>query len=213
MSFSAAYYSPILTPFVMALEKYGVGHLKRKYRSGADGAIMYIVIFANPYTGHMIEIHSPAVQYRLRPEFKSLVQESCPGALELSFSNGNLGKWWKHYGGAVSNARGLPDLLLVKVSQPTSNLGSIKAFTAHMSNTFAWPVSIERGYVSTNETDSSEQCAYTASVFQTPSGEGFVEMRTVYNPQATVGIYSVKDWEDYVKVRWAENWWAVWGAG
>lgn len=86
------------------------------------------MIFANPYTGQVVEVHSPSVGDKtlLEHAFKSLDDDSCPGALKLGFTNAQMGQWWATSGGATENARGFTDLLLVRVSQPSSDLSSIK---------------------------------------------------------------------------------------
>jgi hypothetical protein len=86
--------------------------------------IRYVVIFANPFTGQLIEVHSPSV--RLKYLFKDLESDMCPGALKLGFSNEQMSNWWESSGGSTKNARGFADLILVRVSQPSSDLSSIK---------------------------------------------------------------------------------------
>ena len=86
--------------------------------------IRYVVIFANPFTGQLIEVHSPSV--RLKYLFKDLESDMCPGALKLGFSNEQMSNWWASSGGSTKNARGFADLILVRVSQPSSDLSSIK---------------------------------------------------------------------------------------
>ena len=50
-----------------------------------------------------------------------------------------------------------------------------------------------------NATSLEETCAFSSSVFSDTHSYGLVEMRTVHNPLAAVGKYSVADWAAYAK--------------
>ena len=86
-----------------------------------DRIVRYVVIFANPFTGQLIEVHSPSV--RLKYLFKDLESDMCPGALKLGFSNEAdeqlVGVERRLY---QETRGGFADLILVRVSQPSSDL-------------------------------------------------------------------------------------------
>ena len=203
---SSAYYAPDLTLHALKVQTMGLPHARRSYDNVVDGSQMYALFVNDPHTGAVVEIHAPAIDDDLKAKFaKPLEASSCPEALKVGFSTEDMRSWWGYRNGRSVNDLGLPDLLLVKVSEPASSLDAAQHFVnrLHGKATSRWAVDVERGFIGNENTTASREhaCAYSTSKFFAPEDEGSVEFRMVQNDHARDGAegMALTDWEEYVK--------------
>ena len=203
---SSAYYTPDLTLHAKRLGDRGLPHARRWYANPVDGAKTYLVVVNDPHSGSVVEIHAPALDAALEAGFQQeLEASSCPEAVKLGFGLEAMRSWWGWRDGRSVGDAGLPDLLLVKVSEPASDLSGGQHFVDRLRGAAAnrWSLKVERGFVgSSNATASRRQaCAYTTSLFDAPQKEGSIDFRQVQNDHARDGAagFAVADWEAYVK--------------
>ena len=203
---SSAYYTPDLTLHAKRLEDRGLPHARRWYANPVDGAKTFLVVLNDPHTGAAVEIHAPALDDALQAGFaRELEPSSCPEAVKLGFGVEAMRSWWGWRDGRSVGDAGLPDLLLVRVSEPASDLSAGQHFVDRLRGAAAnrWSLKVERGFVGgANATEGrTHACAYTTSVFDAPQTEGSVDFRQVQNDHARDGEagFAVADWEAYVK--------------
>ena len=203
---SSAYYAPDLTLHATKVADLGLAHAARSYHNTLDGSKMYLLVVNDPHTGSVVEIHAPAIDAAVAAKFeKPLEASACPEALKVGFSTEDMKLWWGYRDGRSVNDYGLPDLLLVKVSEPASSLDASQHFVNRLHGVAAqrWDVKVERGYVGTTNVTASRDhaCAYSNTRFDAPEGEGSVEFRMVQNDHARDGgdSMTVADYEAYVK--------------
>jgi len=115
---SVTFYTPLLTAHVKKLKDSGTAHLLRRYLM--DGETIFSVRFAVPNSGHVIEIISDKVAGTIQNQFDAYLFNECPPASVVGHSLFDLKEQWETHGGSISNANGLPDLLVVQISQPVS---------------------------------------------------------------------------------------------
>ena len=121
---SMTFYSPDLTPFVRGLVGAGVPVFGASYNHtlGAgyigEEVALYSASVVVPNTGHLFEVVSEHLDEGLRAPFGRWPASACPKAVEVSQSVSEMRAEWASMGGAMRNARGLPDLLVVKAAFP-----------------------------------------------------------------------------------------------
>ena len=119
---SLTFYSPWIVPFLENLDHRGTEHA-RYYRLSDDGdTMLYSVLIAMPYSGLTIEIISdqnidPATNREY--DFKAMSGNMCPTSFTLRQQVDTLQSAWSELGGSHSNARGLPDVIVVSMGFPT----------------------------------------------------------------------------------------------
>ena len=120
---SMTFYAPDLTPFVRGLVGAGVPVFGASYNHtlGAGYIGEEVVLYSasvGPTTGHLFEVVSEHLDAALRASFGRWPASACPKAVEVSQSVSEMRAEWASMGGAMRNARGLPDLLVVKAAFP-----------------------------------------------------------------------------------------------
>ncbi len=195
------FYSPDLTPFVRRLRGGGVPMFAASYaapRAGADDddATLYSVVAVVPGTGHAVEVVSEHVDgAELAPSdapkapfADAWPDDACPSALKLAASVETMRSAWKTSGGAMANARGLPDLLLVKASFPGS-VDALGAFVHEVAGDADVSVRARVGGAG------RDACRWAGVAL----GNDVAELRVVEPPAAArVGAWSARDYAAYV---------------
>lgn len=203
---ASAYYTPDLTLHAKRLGDRGTPHARRWYSSPVDGAKTYLAVFQDPHSGATVELHAPALDAALAAGYgRELEASACPEAIKLGFSADEMRSWWGWRDGRSVGDEGLPDLLLVKVSEPATDLSSGQHFVDRLRGKAVsrWSLEVARGFVGgANATAARESaCAYTTSLFYGPELSGSVDFRQVQNDHARDGGdgRTVADWEAYVR--------------
>lgn len=124
------FFAPSLSPFLERFEDNGVSALKVKFADGS-GSPYFAAFVASPASGHLLCVAGAEVDDSSAfLEAADAPDAVCAGALGLRDNVTALAATWAALGGTRRNGRGLPDLLAVGTSLPTTSLDASAAFLA-----------------------------------------------------------------------------------
>ena len=199
MHHSMTYYVPELTPFLAKWAENGTPFLARKYPlvySGNDTSVNVTVFsaFVNlPHSGQIIEIISPAcTQCGESADFRDFEPAACPASATVNRTVVEMDMAWNLMGGSQSNGNDLPDLLVVKLSQPTETPGAMSDYLREFATT---NFTVTRGAVryADGATAAPRTCEFATARMRMyyQHVDWDVEVRAVRNPLASGGLRGV----------------------
>ena len=197
--FSPRYYAPSLDKFIRKWESDGVPFLARRYTNPLDGETMWACYVYLPHAGHVVEVVSEKVACKHESLFSKLEDESCPEAVYVGRSVHMMSTMFAAMGGSHHNSRGLPDLLVVKLSAPSARPRALLDYVQEYGT-----LAVEHNV--THVGHGKDACNFVTMRFRkctfsdddTCNDDGYdwkVDLQLVNNPLAKVGKYTVDDYE------------------
>ena len=142
MAQSMTFYAPELSPFVKIWQGKGTPFLARKYPlvySGNDTSVnvtVYSAFIALPHSGQIIEVISASCDLCAdSSDFRELEPASCPASVRVNRTVVEMDMAWNLMGGSHSNHYDVPDLLVVKLSQPTETPAAMSDYLREFATT------------------------------------------------------------------------------
>ena len=111
------FYAPTLAPFLETWAAAGVASLRRKAGN------LYSARVVVPHTGHVVEVVSNVTADA--GSFGAYAADECGAASVPTRTVESLAKYWMAMGGELVNSAGLPDLLVVHVTQPVAERADV----------------------------------------------------------------------------------------
>lgn len=125
---SVTMYSPWISPFLRRFEDAGVDHM-RYFQHYDDDTTLFSLIVAIPNAGLTIEIVSTEdLNSDDRATFMAIPDSMCAAALTMLQTPSSLETIYAELGGAISNDHGVPDLIFVSMTFPTSDIDAFAGF-------------------------------------------------------------------------------------
>lgn len=187
MSQAISLYSPDLSPFILRWSSSGTAMLLRRYESPLDGRTVYSGRVSIPHSGAIVEIISDKVSQHLQESFSEYAVEECAEANFIPWTVESMKSMWS---GSEVNEHGLPDLLVVQISNPAENEGAMAAF-----------IQSSTGAQLNSSLHSQEDlaCRWSDIDFSVSSRDGSrVVLRMVQNAKIDDGEHTYTEYESYV---------------
>lgn len=125
---SVTMFSPWIAPFLRRLEDAGIDHM-RYYQHYDYNTTLFSLVVGIPNAGLTVEIVSTEdLPHDDRATFLPLDDHMCSAALTMLQTPSSLETFYAQLGGVISNDHGVPDLILVSMAFPTSDLDSFAGF-------------------------------------------------------------------------------------
>lgn len=187
MSQAVSLYSPDLSPFILRWRNSGTAMLLRQYDSPLDGRTIYSGRVSIPHTGTIIEVVSDKVSQHLQDSFFEYAVEECVEANFIAWTVNSMQNMWS---GVEVNELGLPDLLVVQISNPAEDASEMPAY-------FQSTTGVKLNSSSHSQADLA--CQWSDIAFNVRSGDSNqVVLRMVQNSQAFEGEHHYSEYENYV---------------
>ena len=128
------FYTPHLGPFIKKLTKEGTPFFATRYAhpGTADGTTMYSLWVSVPNAGVLVELTSDdtALTASQLRAFANLTahEEVCPSSLYARQTPSELSERWSNMLGRVENDNGLPDVIPVSTTHPTTEVDDVHEF-------------------------------------------------------------------------------------
>ena len=116
------FYVPTLHPHLRLWTREGVAYLARA-SSDAGGETLYSARVVVPHTGHVVEVVSNVTADA--GSFGAYAADECGAASAPTRTVESMAKYWMAMGGELVNSAGLPDLLVVHVTQPVAERADV----------------------------------------------------------------------------------------
>ena len=188
----SSHYVPTLDTHLKLWGSSGVSYLGRRY-TDADGAVVYSARVVVPGSGHVVELVTGNVSSANAGTFAAYGAGECGGANELATTIAEMDDAWTAQGGTLVNLFGLPDLLPLRIAQPSTDAAAIPEFLEAHSDQHLGTSTFS------HETD-AESCTWTRSLLNidaTLAGWA-MEVVSIHNRRAAKRGYNVSFFASYV---------------
>lgn len=188
----SSHYVPVLDAHLKLWASDGIHYLGRRYVDG-DGAVVYSARVVVPGSGHVVEIVSGNVSATSAGTFTAYEAGECGGANEHAATVAEMEAAWSAQLGVLVNLYGLPDLLPLRVAQPSTDAAAFPEFLeAHSSQHLNTSIH----HVLTDK----ESCTWTRATINIGAtlGGWAMDVVSIHNRYAAKSGYNVSFFESYV---------------